>query len=157
VYEIYKGKSALAVAGELVTPMVLTASEAQAPGIFEIEKQRQELIRKAQEREMKELLGADEMAMRDIQAQEAIAKEQSRVRGLGRLASGAVSGVASFFDREDEPKTETSDREVDLPGFFVLPTYEQEDGPKTETKDNEEVENPGPLQVTISPGAYINR
>ena len=160
VYEIYKGKPALAVAAEMLTPMVLSASEAQAPGMFEIEKRRQELRRLAQQREMNELLDTDEMVMRDIQAQEAlkyIAKEQSRVGGLGRLASGVVSGVASFFDREDEPKTETSDREVDLPGFRILPTYEQEDEPKTETKDNEEVENPGPLQVTISPGAYINR
>lgn len=128
-YEIYKGKPALAVTAEMLTPMILDASPAYG-GLSLIEEERQRLTIKAQDREMKELRSADRMAMRDIRAQEAIAREQSGVIGLGRLGSGIVSGVASFFDREDEAKTET--------------------------KDNEEVENPGPLRVTIRPGAYIN-
>ena len=72
VYEIYGGKSALAVGAEMLTPMVLTASEAQAPGMLDIEKQRQELTRKAQEREMKELRSADEAAFSAIERAEAV-------------------------------------------------------------------------------------
>ena len=129
-YEIAMGKPAVAAIAEALTPMVLDASPAYGGRFFE-EQKRQRQIKELEIKKEEELFSADEMAMQDIRAQEAIAKEQSRVRGLGRLASGVVSGVASFFDREDEPKTET--------------------------KDDEEVENPGPLQVTINPGAYINR
>lgn len=70
-YEIYGGKSALAVGAEMLTPMVLDASPAYG-GLSFIEEERQRLTRKAQEREMKELYSADKAAFSAIEKEEAV-------------------------------------------------------------------------------------
>ena len=103
-YEISKGKPALSVGAEMLTPMVIDSSPAYGSIIYR-EEQRQELTRKAQRKEMKTFRSADEAAMRAVED----SKIESSVEPLARLGSNIVEGVTSFFTTEDEPKPVDND------------------------------------------------